>query len=307
MTTSRERRAVRTAVRVVTSVAGAPRLGTDALLAIVRFAVQCDAAGVDAVLVGPDIGVDPYVLLGGVAAATSTVVLGCLAAPVGERPPSLLAKQVTSLDVCSGGRAVLGIAASDGAQRLAGVESEAELGDVVEICRAMLRVPGPSYSGVRHAISSAWNEPRHAGGEPMPLVLLVRGPGTPLVLDSQRGRSPITLAARFAEMCAVGPLDVAPFDTGRCLGPPERDRRGLGRMESLLASTRGELDALSLDAGRVRGSVRLLALLAAGRAEAQLAAASAARAAGADAVVADIEVGRLTSGTTDLVSGLACL
>ena len=298
---------MRTAVRVVTSVAGAPRLGTDALLAVVRLAVQCDAAGVDAVFVGPDIGVDPYVLLGGVAAATSTVVLGCLAAPVRERPPALLAKQVTTLDVCSGGRAVLGMAAGGGAQGLAAVESEAEFGDAVEICRAMLRVPGPSYSGVRHAISSAWNEPRHAGGEPMPLVIVVDRPGAPPLFDSQQDRSPIALAARFAEMCAVGPLDVDRFDTGRCSGPAARNRRGLGRAESLLASTRHELDALSLEAGRVRGSVRLLALLAAGRAEDQLAAASAARSAGADAVVADIEVGRLTSGATHLVSGLARL
>jgi alkanesulfonate monooxygenase SsuD/methylene tetrahydromethanopterin reductase-like flavin-dependent oxidoreductase (luciferase family) len=52
---------------------------------------------------------DPWVLLGAVAAATERVVLGPLVTPLARRRPWVVAKQVTTLDHLSGGRAVLGV------------------------------------------------------------------------------------------------------------------------------------------------------------------------------------------------------
>lgn len=55
---------------------------------------------------------EAYTTLGYLAAHTSTVRLGALVTGVTYRPPGLLAKIATSLDVLSGGRATLGIGAA---------------------------------------------------------------------------------------------------------------------------------------------------------------------------------------------------
>lgn len=55
---------------------------------------------------------EAYTLLGGVAARTSRIKLGTLVTGVAYRNPALLAKMVTTLDVVSSGRAILGIGAA---------------------------------------------------------------------------------------------------------------------------------------------------------------------------------------------------
>lgn len=52
---------------------------------------------------------DPWVLLGAIAARTTTIRLGTLVTPVARRRPWKLAKEVATLDHLSGGRAVLGV------------------------------------------------------------------------------------------------------------------------------------------------------------------------------------------------------
>src|SRR5690349_21362999 len=64
--------------------------------------------------IGPE--TDPmlegYTLLGALAARTSRVRLATLVTGVTYRNPAMLAKQVTTLDVISGGRAIFGIGAA---------------------------------------------------------------------------------------------------------------------------------------------------------------------------------------------------
>ncbi|MGC0141920.1 LLM class flavin-dependent oxidoreductase [Pseudactinotalea sp. Z1732] len=52
---------------------------------------------------------DPWVLLGALAQATERVVLGPLVTPLSRRRPWVVAKQITTLDHLSNGRAVLGV------------------------------------------------------------------------------------------------------------------------------------------------------------------------------------------------------
>jgi probable F420-dependent oxidoreductase len=54
---------------------------------------------------------DPFVMFGAIAAATERLVLGTAVTLVIERDPIVLAKQVATLDVLSGGRFVLGVGA----------------------------------------------------------------------------------------------------------------------------------------------------------------------------------------------------
>lgn len=87
------------------------------------MARAADEAGLDSVWVpdhllqaapgsDPDSAMlEPYTTLGYLAAVTTRVRLGTLVTAVAYRPPAILVKAVTTLDVLSGGRAWLGLGA----------------------------------------------------------------------------------------------------------------------------------------------------------------------------------------------------
>jgi len=52
---------------------------------------------------------DPWVMLGALAQVTERAMLGTMITPVTRRRPTVLAKQMTSLDHLTGGRAILGV------------------------------------------------------------------------------------------------------------------------------------------------------------------------------------------------------
>ncbi len=84
---------------------------------VVEIARHAEAAGWDGVFVWdhvqwsgdhPDVH-DPWVLLGAIAQVTERVQIGTLVTPLPRRRPWVLAKQLTTLDHLSEGRAVLGV------------------------------------------------------------------------------------------------------------------------------------------------------------------------------------------------------
>jgi alkanesulfonate monooxygenase SsuD/methylene tetrahydromethanopterin reductase-like flavin-dependent oxidoreductase (luciferase family) len=80
-----------------------------------ELAALAEASGWEAVFVwdhlafvwGPP-AADPWITLAAVAAATSTIRIGTAVTPVARRRPQVLAQQVATLDVLSGGRVVFG-------------------------------------------------------------------------------------------------------------------------------------------------------------------------------------------------------
>ncbi|MDT5032436.1 MAG: hypothetical protein QOC94_2607 [Actinoplanes sp.] len=74
---------------------------------------QAETAGFTALYVAdhPGSGASPFVALAAAAAVTSTIKLGSYVVNAGVREPMLLAADVATLDVVSGGRAVLGLGA----------------------------------------------------------------------------------------------------------------------------------------------------------------------------------------------------
>ena len=85
------------------------------LNALVELAVKADELGYDSFLVTDhymlpwgDETLEPWVFLSYLAAKTKRIRLGTCVTPITLRPPSLLAKIVSSLDLLSNGRAVLG-------------------------------------------------------------------------------------------------------------------------------------------------------------------------------------------------------
>jgi alkanesulfonate monooxygenase SsuD/methylene tetrahydromethanopterin reductase-like flavin-dependent oxidoreductase (luciferase family) len=116
------------------------------------------------------------------------------------RNPALLAKMVTTLDVISHGRAVLGIGAAWYEPEHEGLgfdfptarERLDRLEEAVQICRAMFRDDQPSFSGRFYGIDGARNVPRP-----------VRAGGPPIMIGGGGERRTLRLVAQYADMCNV--------------------------------------------------------------------------------------------------------
>ena len=120
--------------------------------------------------VGPETEpmLEAYTTLAGIAAQTSRIKLGTLVTGVTYRNPALLAKQVTTLDVISKGRAILGIGAAWNEDEHAGYGFEYppigrrmdRLEEAVQIARLMFTEERPSFEGRFYKIDRALNVPR---------------------------------------------------------------------------------------------------------------------------------------------------
>jgi F420-dependent oxidoreductase-like protein len=150
---------------------------------------------------GPDEPIlEAYTLLGALASRTERADLGTLVTGVTYRNPALVAKMVTTLDVISHGRAVLGIGAAwyepehDGyGFAFPGVRERMDrLEEAVQICRALLAGTRPTFAGRYYAVRDARNVPAP-----------VRPGGVPIMIGGNGERRTLRIAARYADMCNV--------------------------------------------------------------------------------------------------------
>jgi F420-dependent oxidoreductase-like protein len=143
---------------------------------------------------------ESYTLLAALAARTSNIRLGALVTGVTYRNPALLAKIVTTLDVVSAGRAILGLGAAwyDVEHEGLGVdfppvgERMERLEEAVQICRSMFTEECPSFHGRYYEINEARNVPRP----------IQRG-GPPILIGGGGERRTLRLVARYADLCNV--------------------------------------------------------------------------------------------------------
>lgn len=149
--------------------------------------------------VGPETDpmLEAYTLLGGVAARTSRIFLGTMVTGVTYRNPAFLAKVVTTLDVVSAGRAILGIGAAwnEDESRAYGydwppvAERFERLEDAIRICRSMFTSERSTLHGTHHSVRGALNVPQPVQ------------PGGPRLLIGGGGeRKTLRLVARYADM-----------------------------------------------------------------------------------------------------------
>jgi len=147
---------------------------------VVEQAKAAEEAGFDLVTVmdhfyqirgiGPqtDPMLEAYTTLGALAAKTSRVKLGTLVAGVTYRNPAMLVKQVTTLDVISKGRAILGLGAAwnEDEHRGYGIEFPPigkrmdRLDEALTIAKLMFTQERPSFEGKHYRIDHALNVPR---------------------------------------------------------------------------------------------------------------------------------------------------
>jgi F420-dependent oxidoreductase-like protein len=111
---------------------------------------------------------EAYTTLGALAASTSRVRLGTLVTGVTYRNPAILAKQVTTLDVISKGRAIFGIGAAwnEDEHKGYGIEFPTigkrmdRLDEALTIAKLMFTQDRPSFEGKYYKIDRALNVPR---------------------------------------------------------------------------------------------------------------------------------------------------
>lgn len=146
-----------------------------------------------------------YTTLGALAARTSKLELGTLVTGVTYRNPALVAKIVTTLDVISGGRAILGIGAAWFEEEhehygygslLPPGERLDRLEEALEICRAMFTEERPSFEGRYYTIDEARNLPR-------PLRRAGRDGGPPILVGGSGEKRTLRLVAEHADMCNI--------------------------------------------------------------------------------------------------------
>ena len=162
---------------------------TELFPTVVAQAQEADSSGFDSVFVIdhfyqlPGIGtpdqpmLEAYTALGALAAATSTVSLGTLVTGNTYRNPTLLAKAVTTLDVISAGRAILGIGTGwfelehDQLGYEFGTFTDRfnKLGEALQIILPMLRGERPTFSGEYYRTTEAMANPRFR--EHIPLMI----------------------------------------------------------------------------------------------------------------------------------------
>src|ERR1051325_2293341 len=141
---------------------------------------------------------EAYTTLGFLAAHTRKIGLGTMVTGVHYRHPGILVKQVTTLDVLSGGRAWLGIGAGwyERESRGLGVpfpplrERFARLEETLQIAHAMFRGARDPIYGKQFQLAEPINSP-----------LPLSQPHPPIMVGGGGERTTLRLVARYADAC----------------------------------------------------------------------------------------------------------
>jgi probable F420-dependent oxidoreductase len=222
--------------------AGAQPGGGDARL-LVDLATRAEAAGVGGVIIsdhvligertdrypwgrfpyGPEAPwLEPLTVLTAIATVTQRLVLttGVLIVPL--RPATLLAKQVATLDLLSGGRVVLGVgtgwqAEEFAAQGLDPAERGQLLTDFMAACRMLWRFAPASFESPSVSFDRVWSEPRPTtpGGPPVLFSGTLTARNVRRIVDLGDGWIPIMGTTIDALADGVATLRAAYAEAGR--------------------------------------------------------------------------------------------
>ncbi len=143
---------------------------------------------------------EAYTALGFIAANTKTATLGTMVTGVTYRNPGFLCKQVSTLDVLSGGRAWLGIGAAWFEREHKGLgipfpplkERFERLEETLQICQQMWsREDGP-FEGKHYQLKETLNSPQS-----------LQKPHPPILIGGGGERKTLKLVAKYGNACNV--------------------------------------------------------------------------------------------------------
>ncbi|HEX4109778.1 MAG TPA: LLM class F420-dependent oxidoreductase [Solirubrobacteraceae bacterium] len=151
--------------------------------------------------VGPETNwmLEGNTILGAFAARTERLALGLMVGGVTYRNPALLAKITTTLDIISGGRAILGIGAAwfEGEHLAYGFEFPPlkerfeRLEDALNILRTMFTQEQATYEGTRHSVRGAYNYPRPIRGD------------IPIMIGGSGEKKTLRMVAQYGDACNI--------------------------------------------------------------------------------------------------------
>lgn len=181
-----------------------------------------EAAGFDAISVvdhvwqhpimdGPEASeVEAYTTLGFIAARTWRVRLVALATAVSYRPAGLLAKMVSTLDVLSGGRAMLGIGAGDYREEAEGLGLPfPPLGERFDLLEETVQACVEMWKGDRG--SEQPFEGKHVRlGRALNLPQSLSRPHPPILIAGSGEKRTLPLVARYGDACNIRPSPEIP-------------------------------------------------------------------------------------------------
>ena len=141
---------------------------------------------------------EAYTTLGFLAGCTSKAQLLAWVTAVVYRAPGLLAKQVTTLDVLSGGRAMLGIGAAGNEPEASGLglsfpgtaERFERLEEALQICLQMWSDDDGPYTGQHYQLARTLNSPQ-------PL----NRPHPPILIGGGGEKKTLRMVAQYAQAC----------------------------------------------------------------------------------------------------------
>src|SRR5690242_16731939 len=197
---------------------GAPRLGQT----LAEMVEAAEAAGFDAISVTDHVWgsqytggveasqIEAYTTLGFIAAHTRRVRLLALATAVSYRHAGLLGKAVTTLDVLSGGRAMLGIGAGDYAEEAEGLglpfpsvtERYELLEETVQACLRM-------WQG-EHGDQRPFHGAHVSMARPLNVPQSLSRPHPPILIAGGGERRTLPLVAKYANACIIPPSPELP-------------------------------------------------------------------------------------------------
>ena len=147
-----------------------------------------------------------YTALGFLAGRTERMRLSLLVTGVTYRHPGLLAKIVTTLDIVSGGRAMLGLGAAWYEREHLGLgvpfpplsERFERLEETLEICKQMWSDEEGPYAGTHYQLAETICRPRP-----------IQQPGPPIMIGGSGEKKTLKLVARHADACNLFATDLA--------------------------------------------------------------------------------------------------
>jgi len=170
------------------------------LVARVRARLRSHDTEPETLTIGPpeDEMLEAYTTLGYLAACTSRIDLVSWVTAVVYREPGLLAKEVSTLDVLSDGRAWLGIGAAWNEAEARGLglpfpptgERFERLEEALQICLQMWSDSDAAYQGKHYTLERTLNSPQ-------PL----RRPHPPIMIGGGGERKTLRLVAQYAQAC----------------------------------------------------------------------------------------------------------
>lgn len=226
---------------------------------VIAQAQEAESAGFDTVLVMdhfyqlPGIGspdepmLEAYTALGALATATSTINLSTLVTGNTYRNPAMLAKTITTLDVVSGGRAILGLGAGwfelehdeMGYEFGTFTERFERLEEALQIIEPMLRGNKPELDGKWYQAHGTRNQPQYRTD-------------IPIMLGGGGEKKTFGMAARYAQHLNV---IAAPSELPRKLEALDKRCEEAGRDRSTIKTSFLASVVLDPDGDKARAAV----------------------------------------------------